>query len=116
MSFLEEAMRSSTTQRNKKSCAEKKEIKNYLDSLQQAVKDIKWHVEHGGGDSSAKVEQLTSTKEALKHCYARSQSILAELYSIKWIVKSPSPVTDTTPLISAKSKKKIFKRSSEKRD
>ena len=110
MSFLQEAMR--TSARNKKSCAEKKEIKQYLDSLQQATKDIKWHVDHGAGDSSAKVEQLSLAKEELKNCYARLESILAELYSIKWIVKNKPdliPPTDTTPLISSEKKKENFK-------
>ena len=116
MSFLQEAMR--TSARNKKSSLEKKEIKQYLDLLQQVTKDIKWNVDHGVGDSSAKVEQLVSTKEELKNCYAHLENILAELYSIKWEVKDKTefnPPSDTTALISTKKKKGILKHSSNKR-
>ena len=103
MPFLQDAMRSST--RNKKSSPEKKEIKQYLDLLHRVTKYIKWNVEHGVGDFSAKLALLFSTKEELRSCYAHLENILAELYSIKWEVKDkPGEIspTDTTALFSTK--------------
>ena len=117
MSFLQEAMRS-TARKNKESCLEKKQIKQYLKLLQQVTKDIKWNVDHGVGDSSTKHYLLVDTKCELRNCYAHLENILAELYSIKWEVKDKTefnPPSDTTALISTKKKKGILKHSSNKR-